>query len=593
MRPIVVLIGALVTGLIAAPAGVVQGDEAPFGQAAPADTEVQQHRAEVTGKLRALTETADAKAAGQAKADPRVTTLKEIFKARLQLLDLHDSTAALLKGAENPEPTPEAEAAALKLSTERSRAAIEKSVADPHSLLPEAFRTPETPTTEKQLAEMMEAVTAAQEAVDALKKALDDPADTPEKKPANPIAQARERREKARQTIAVLQKRIGESEAALANLAADEDRETACERLLNLKWELRVETLRLREADVRFTLETKRAELADARDEATKLDLEISRKRLEAMRQAHRHRVELQRTDLKKASATESARAQHTADPLERFRALRSKELLDEQALLQERELELAATPAVSLSDQTGKAEKAAEDFKRLKALVTGKRSTGLVAQRLNNSYRKLVPERAAIQRNELAMISGQLTRYENELTVVELDQLNETRGHHTLRDELLQALPTDRKAQALAILEDCERKQEEILDRRRRVLSELVDRADQTRQQVLLRLQILDDQYGFVRTHLFWVRDSPPLSRATIDAAQVEAAELTHALVVISAQPWSWAYWQKVTTDFVWASVGLVLSPWVLYRVRRGLRNLLAQERAVSLPPEPSAIQG
>ncbi len=52
------------------------------------------------------------------------------------------------------------------------------------------------------------------------------------------------------------------------------------------------------------------------------------------------------------------------------------------------------------------------------------------------------------------------------------------------------------------------------LLVRRRTVLEHLTDGTAQTLDQIARRLAILDEEYGFIRTHIFWVRDQEPIGR-------------------------------------------------------------------------------
>ena len=531
-------------------------------------------------RLKALEQTSNAPRADDAKAQERLKTLQALCKRRLELLASYEKAAESHREVENPDPTPEAEAATLKATADRARATLSLSANDPSSLLPEVFRASSAAVTEKTLGEMKDAITAAQDAAESLKKAVDELSSAASRPQASPLSSAKSRRDEIRQRIAALGPRSAEAEAVVAAAATDDDRDLARDRQMNLQWEARVESRLLKQAEARIDLETRRGTLVEPEIETRKLEWELAKKRLDLMQKEFRRRVELQQFDLKRASASEGERAEHSADPLERFRALRAKELLDEQAILQERELELSATPAISLAEETAKADKSAEDFVRLKKLVSGGRSSGLVAQRLNNSYRRLALERAAIVRNDLAQISVQLARYENELTSVELDKLNDSWGDHALRDDLIEDLSLSKKTLAIALFQESERKQDAILEKRRDVLTKLAERADHTRQQVLRRLSILDDQHGFVRTHLFWVRDMPPLGPSTIEASQTEAGEIAKTLLGIASQPWSRSQWQRITTDFLWSCLGLLALPWVTHRLRKTLRGILDRER-------------
>lgn len=545
-----------------------------------ASDQVEAAKAQAAERLKGLDGAPRPSQAGDTKAAERVRALREIFKARLDLLARLESTARSLGAVEHPETTPEAEAEALKLAADRARAALSLAAHNPAGLLPDVFHAPATRASEVVLAEMKEAIAAAQEVVDDRTKGVDRLAAPESRSTASALTATKAQRDEIRGAIAALAPRAREQEAALGSAASAEDREVLRERLVNLRWEARLESLRLKEVEARIRLETRRSGLAELCAEARKVELDLARRRLDLMQRAFRQRNEQALSALKKASASEGARAEQSSDPLDRFRARRNKELLDQEALLHEKEEEKAATPTIALADQEEKANKTAEDFDRLKKLVTGGRSAGLVAQRLNNSFRRLDAERATIIRTELAPISLQLGRYENELTAVELDQINDSRGDQAMRDELQTRLPASRRAEALAFFEESEHKQHEILEKRRRVLTDLADRADRTRQQVLRRLKILDDQHHFVMTHLFWVRDSPPLGPATFGQARAEASDLVGTLLRIASEPWTWSRWQRMSPDFLWAALGLVTLPYTLYRARKALRELLERHR-------------
>ena len=63
------------------------------------------------------------------------------------------------------------------------------------------------------------------------------------------------------------------------------------------------------------------------------------------------------------------------------------------------------------------------------------------------------------------------------------------------------------------------------MLVRRRSVLEQLNDCTAQTLDQIARRLAILDEEYGFIRTHIFWVRDQEPIGLGTITQGAASAA--------------------------------------------------------------------
>src|SRR5207237_3742429 len=81
----------------------------------------------------------------------------------------------------------------------------------------------------------------------------------------------------------------------------------------------------------------------------------------------------------------------------------------------------------------------------------------------------------------------------------------------------LRERLPASRSAEGEALLAELERRHRALLVRRRAALERLTDATAQTLDQVARRLGILDEEYGFIRTHIFWVRDQEPIGLGTL----------------------------------------------------------------------------
>ena len=322
--------------------------------------------------------------------------------------------------------------------------------------------------------------------------------------------------------------------------------------------------------------------MTEVKAQVLTIKLELAKMTIDLIRNRYAALLNRQKSELKKASAAAADRANQTSDPLEKYRAHRKQELLDQQELLREKEQEKAASPLISFDEQKTKANKAEQDFEKLKKLVEGGRSSTLVAQRLNNSYRRLSTERASISRDELLKITALLGKYENELTAIELDLLNDERGDGSLRENLLASLPKGREPEALAVFSETEQALRHVLEERRKILTSLEERAEKTREEVLRRLRILEDQHAFVRTHLFWVRDSQPIGTNSIVRIRREGRDLGGTLLSIAAEPWKRSHWERISGEFLLVVVGLLVLPYGLYRARKALRSILARE------PEP-----
>lgn len=556
------------------------GGDPPAKKGEDATLAAEAARAKVVAaeRLKALAASAEKGKDRDKAAEARVKALREVLKARERLVTEWEKTVRSRQAVLNPDPTPEAEAAELASAADRARVALDRGKADPNGLLPESFRDPKGPTTEAALAEMKEAVDDAQDNVENLTKERETLSASHGRKASTPLAAAKAERDEIRKRIAALGPKSAEADAAIGSATSADERELAREKLANLDWETRVEAERLKEVEARIDLESRKAATAEVRGKALDAKIELARVTAAALQARYSQRQDLQTAELKRKAADEKAKAEHANDPLERYRARRSQELSEAKARRSENERELKAPLPVDEREQAVRADKAASDFEKLKAMVKGGRSSALVAQRLINTFRRLDTERDAIRRDELARVTGLLARYEGDLVDLELDGLNDARGDRALRENLLNAIPESRKAEARALFEKCEREHRVEDETRHAVLTQLEERAEKARAEVLRRLRILDDQHAFVRTHLFWVRDAQPIGTATVPLLRREARDLARTVLEIAGDPLDRARWERPSPRFLFATAGLVALPYLLYRVRKRLRGLLVR---------------
>jgi potassium efflux system protein len=132
-------------------------------------------------------------------------------------------------------------------------------------------------------------------------------------------------------------------------------------------------------------------------------------------------------------------------------------------------------------------------------------------------------------------------------------------------------------------MFEDFERKHAALLSRRREALEKLALRAEATHEQVLRRLRILDDHFGFIRTHMFWVRDEEPVGPAALAQAERELHRVGRAGLRIGSEVCDRSAWGRLSAEFLTAAVGLFVLPWPLRRAQRALRAL-AEPRPVDV---------
>ena len=152
---------------------------------------------------------------------------------------------------------------------------------------------------------------------------------------------------------------------------------------------------------------------------------------------------------------------------------------------------------------------------------------------------------------------------------------MNDSRDDRFDRESLLEQIPARRRAEANAMLEELETRHKALLNRRRNVLQKLARRAEDAHNQVLRRLQTLDEQYAFIRTHIFWIRDAEPVGAATLAHARDDSARAVKALARLAFETCDRTLWGHVSPDFVAALAGLVILPWPLHLARKALDRL------------------
>jgi hypothetical protein len=510
--------------------------------------------------------------------------LRKLFQERIaQLAALEEATKRRAK-AERDALAEQNAAADLRAAAKRAAAELERATRAPESLLPPLFQTKAERVSEAILAEMKEALAAAGEECQAARDRLERL--RAESKAASALANLRNEREAIRKALANLTDGQTELDAASAGASTAESREVARERRQNLAWEARVATERQAELDSRIALgETQRGPHLELRIAAQTALAEVARRKLDAIQARYQKLADTQQRDLQRAAAREQARAERSHDPIEQFRANRSAAFLGLQAALLKEEQELAAQSTLSLQEQAELTKQAEADFEGLQKLIEGGRSTTLVGLRLTNSYRRLATERETIVNRELAQASRELSRLENALTQVEFDLLNDSHEDRQLLDKLLARLPKARQAEAIAAHETLEVRHHSLLEERRRVLTQLAERADATRKKILERIQCLDDQHAFIRTHIFWVRDANPIGPTLADQCRHELLALARAILAVAEHGEASAP-TALSARYVIALLGLLSLPLAVLRGRRMLNDIVQRDSTPSSSP-------
>ena len=86
-------------------------------------------------------------------------------------------------------------------------------------------------------------------------------------------------------------------------------------------------------------------------------------------------------------------------------------------------------------------------DFAEIKQLLDDGNVSRLDALRLNNDFRRIGPERERLLRNELGTVEAQLQYYENLLTSVELELIEDSLVDQVEHDAVLERLAPSARA--------------------------------------------------------------------------------------------------------------------------------------------------
>ncbi len=248
-------------------------------------------------------------------------------------------------------------------------------------------------------------------------------------------------RDKVFQRVTNLKAKSVEFEGAVTDAQTAHARQIAQEELVNFQWEARVESLRLQVIEAQSALEAKLSAVRELTMHIYFAHVHIAERTLEQMRSRYRVAALAHERDLASAKDKEESKAQQSGDPLERFRARRTAELLVLELQVLKNEQALATDPAPSCEEQTELADRAERDFARIRELLDDGRVSRLDAIRLNNEFRRIGPERDRLLRNEMATVEAQLQFYENALTNVEIElvqnSLHDRFEHDLLRERV------------------------------------------------------------------------------------------------------------------------------------------------------------
>ena len=341
-----------------------------------------------------------------------------------------------------------------------------------------------------------------------------------------------------------------------------------------------------------IALEAKLAQVRELKVAVYRAHVQIANKTLGPMQSRYSLVADDTERDLSRAKINEENKARLSADPLERFRARRTAELMALEILVNRSEQARTISPRPTYEDQKTLADHAEVDFANIKELLDDGKVSRLDAVRLNNEFRRIGPERDRLLRNEMATVEAQLQFYENALTEVELELLQDSLHDRFEHDLLREGLPQIALGGGRRLIRDLEYKQRLLLVRRRDALEKLADRASHTLQQVVRRLNILNSEYGFIRTNIFWVRDQEPIGLLTVTQAAREFNQLVRGMLRLVQETITPNLWGQPSGEFVVTSLALLALPVVLVRLRRMLGGLIDAQSACSQHMSGAPIQ-
>jgi potassium efflux system protein len=527
----------------------------------------------------ASSSTAPAASTPEASVKPPI---RELLEERLRLLDEYEKTSQDLERVTHPQPTPEQQSAEARAELRELEAVASRADLGAEVLLPPLFRGTSVTVSRTLPSEMKAALEATSNEVKEWRTKLDTLKSEIAKWDGQHNARRAER-DKTFQGLATLKARSGELASAVTDALSIEARRLARERLVNFEWQTRVQSLRLQLVEAQLALETRLAEVRALDVQIGRAHIRIGVKTLEQMQSHYRAAAFDQERNLRQQAANEEEKARRSDDPLERLRAGRSAELLKLETLVLKYEQAQAMTPSPSYDEQKTLADRAESDFVRIKKLLEDGDVSRLDTVRLNNEFRRIGPERDRLIKDELATVEAQIQFHENALTNVEIELMQDSL-HNFESDLVRERLPRSRWAAGEAVLAALEKKHRGLLIRQRDALESLTTNGGHTLGQVVRRLGILDQEYGFIRTHIFWVRDQEPIGLGTLTREVHEVHYLLKALLRLAQESLNSQRWGQPSAEFLVTGLAALALPVGLVRLRRVLRVLIERDLQMSL---------
>jgi hypothetical protein len=501
---------------------------------------------------------------------------QKLLQDRLHWLDEHAKLALALKKATSPESSAERQTDQLRAELKQLEAMLAQAAKNPEAVLPPSFLKNSGTAPGVVATEMKDAIDAtAHELGEWKNKAEMLKTGKAEREAAKKKIAAE--RDKVFQLVTTLKARDLEFEKAVIDAQHPEQAQLARERQINYQWQVKVESLRLQVIEAEIALETKLTDVHELDAKVCYAHVHLAERELKEMRARFSAESNKQESDLAKAAADENSKAQSSGTPpLERFRARRTAELLELEAQVLKYEQALATSPSPSFEEQKDLADHADKDFVRIKQLLEDGRVSRLDAIILNNEFRLIGPERDKLVKNDMATVEARLQYFEDALTNVEIELLQNSLHDRYEQDLARERVSTEPGPLGENLLSDLEQRHRRILFRRRDALEKLSQRSSRTLQEIARRLSILDQEYGFIRTQIFWVRDQDPIAFGTFWQGAHEVNVLLKAGLRLAQETTKASLWGRPSAEFVAMSLAVLLLPVPVMKLRRTLGGMI-----------------
>ena len=367
----------------------------------------------------------------------------------------------------NPDPSPEQQAALARAEFNRLETKLAQAAKAPEALLPSSLLKSSPGLAGALGPELTDALAVTTAEVKDWKTKIENLRGEIGKAEGAQNTRRAER-DKVFQQVTSLKVKSAEFEAAVTDAQTAQARQLAQERLVNFQWEVRVESLRLQVIEAQLALEVKLADVRELSCTSVRPALQLAERTLErcgrgiARRPRTGARLEPQPRPTRKRRPRWSRRPAGTVPCPPQGRAAGPG-----GAGPQER-AEPATSPSPSYEEQRTLADRAEIDFARIKELLDDGRVSRLDAIRLNNEFRRIGPERDRLLRNEMAMVEAQLQFYEDALTNVEIELLQDSLHDRFEHDLLARTGLAVAMGRGRGLLNELEKEHRELLVRRR-----------------------------------------------------------------------------------------------------------------------------